>query len=45
MNGYLYPKVFGLGEEISSNIDPVRMKVQKLTERTELIMKKLSETV
>lgn len=40
MNDYLYPKVFGLGEEISPNIDPVRrMNVQKLTESTGPMLK------
>lgn len=30
MNEYLHPKVFGLGEEILSNIDPVKgMNVQE----------------
>lgn len=40
MNNYLYPKVFGPGEEISSKIDPVRrMNVQNRTERIEPMLK------
>lgn len=44
MNDYLHAEVFGLGEEISPNIDSVRrMNVQKCTESTQLTLKKLEE--
>lgn len=44
MNDYLHAKVFGLGEEISPNIDSVRrMNIQNCTESTQLTLKKLEE--